>query len=289
MRFSIIFSITLAANAVAASRCKPRPSSDSSATSVESTTSTAATESATTSTEVETTTTDSAVPTTTIATTTTTSAEFSTSTATSTTADDTTTASTTMDTTSSQTDTTSSELSVSTTTTATTTTSEASEPIATFDVLASGSQVDGQYLSARPIPGYMMGWNLQGVTTARLSFSIDPITKYAVDSSGYYWCVTYGGGSQPNFFQLCEIGAIAIRNYGFLTCDQTADHKLECSVPAASCVDYPYPSCTRTGGTFSQFYAYSGRSDGVFLAIASTSNPPTANTYQAIELEITAH
>ncbi|KAF4468633.1 pisatin demethylase [Fusarium albosuccineum] len=289
MRFSILFSVTLAANAVVAGPCKPRHSSDSSTASVESTTLTATTESATTSTEVETTTTDSVVSTTTIATTTTTSADFSTSTVTSTTADDTTTGSTTTDISSSQTDTTSSETSVSTTTTVTTTTSEASEPIATFDVLASGSQVDNQFLTGRKMWGYLVGWNIQVDGIERLSFSIDPITKYVVESSGNYLCVGYTTSNQPNLLKLCNIFDLSYTNNGFLTCDQTANRKLECSAPAGSCVDYPYPSCPRTGDTFTEFYTSSGRPDGIFLAMASTSNPPTANTYQALELEVTAH
>ncbi|KAF5011643.1 hypothetical protein FDECE_2266 [Fusarium decemcellulare] len=309
MRFSILFSITLAANAVVASRCKPRPSSDSSTASVESVTSTVTTESATTSTEadttaadsvstttlattsteVETTTSDSVVSTTSIATTTTTSAEFSTSTVTSTTTDDTTTESTTTDISSSQTDTTSSELSVSTTTTATTTTSEASEPIATFDILARGSQIDNQFLTGRKDWGYMVGWNIQVDGIERLSFSIDPVTKYLVETSGNYLCVDYSESNQPSFLQLCNKYALSSNENGFLTCDQTADRKLKCSAPAGSCVFYPYPSCTRNGDTFTEFYTFSGRSDGIFLAMASTSNPPTANTYQALELDITAH
>ncbi|EWZ28472.1 uncharacterized protein FOBCDRAFT_203979 [Fusarium oxysporum Fo47] len=243
MRFSLCFPIGLAANSVVASQCKPRTSSDSSTASIESATSTIATAR---STEIDMTTTSSV--------------HLSTSTVTSTSEDDTTT------------DSISSELSVSTTMSATTTTSDSDvEPIATFGILASGSQVDGKYL------------------TGRLAFSIDPITNYVRESGGNVLCVGYGSDRVPNFVLLCSLVSLNLTKYSFITCEQTPDRRLESSAQAGECTGRPFQTCAPIpGATFSQFQTFLGRDDGIFLAMTSASNPPTGNTFQAVDFEITA-
>ncbi|KAL9564258.1 hypothetical protein ACKAV7_011449 [Fusarium commune] len=119
-------------------------------------------------------------------------------------------------------------------------------------------------------------------------FTIEPVTNYAkVLHNDLYLCIGYGDGSEPNFIASCDLFSIAGPTTWFLTCEQTTDRKLECSVPGVQCGFEPDTVCTPTGGDFDQFYTYSGRSDGPWLAIDSSSDPPTDSTFQPIGLGIT--
>ncbi|ENH74825.1 hypothetical protein FOC1_g10003185 [Fusarium oxysporum f. sp. cubense race 1] len=125
-----------------------------------------------------------------------------------------------------------------------TTSVSAPEPFETFDVLAIGGSINGQYMK-------------------------------------------YGEGSEPNFVVSCELFTSADPSTGFLTCKQTTDRKLKCSVPGIQCVFEPDMVCTPTGGDFDHFYTCSGRTDGLWLAIDSVSNPTSSSPFQPIELGIT--
>ncbi|EMT71917.1 hypothetical protein FOC4_g10003760 [Fusarium odoratissimum] len=215
MRFSHVCSIALVANAAMASVCKPR----SRATSI------ALAESRATMIFTETHTVD---------TTNTATVDVSANTATSTVADATT--------------------AESTITSDLTASVSAPEPFETFDVLAIGGSINGQYMKGVANEGSMMGWDLIGTGTGHMP----PFTGY-------------GDGSEPNFVASCELFTSADTSTGFLTCEQTTDRKLKCFVPGIQCVFEPDTVCTLTGGDFDHFYSYSGRTDGLWLAIDSGS------------------
>ncbi|WKT52275.1 hypothetical protein QSH57_002789 [Fusarium oxysporum f. sp. vasinfectum] len=149
-----------------------------------------------------------------------------------------------------------------------TTSVSVSEPFETFDVLAIGGSINAQYMKGVANEGSMMGWDLTGTGTGHMPpFTIKPGTNYAeVLRNDLYLCTGYGDGSEPNF---------------------TTDRKLKCSVPGIQCVFEPDMVCTRTGGDFDHFYTYSGRTDGLWLAIDSVSNPTSGSAFQPIELGIT--
>ncbi|KAI1037636.1 hypothetical protein LB503_009640 [Fusarium chuoi] len=285
MRFSLVWSAAFVANAAMASVCKPRVR-DTSIASAEFRTTMISTEThtvdttASTTVEVSTSTTTSAVDdSTTVATsevdTVTSGIPSSSTTATT----DATEISTTADATTAQ----------STTTSDATTTVPAPEPFPTFDVLAIGGSINGQYIKGVANEGSMMGWDLTGTGIGHMPpFTIEPGTNFAkVLRNDLYLCIGYGDGSEPNYVATCDLITNGNIDTGFLTCEQTTDRKLKCSVPGVQCVFEPDTVCTPTGGEFDQFYTYSGRSDGLWLAIDSSSNPPTDSTYQPIELGIT--
>ncbi|KAF5547637.1 hypothetical protein FNAPI_8468 [Fusarium napiforme] len=171
-----------------------------------------------------------------------------------------------------------------------TTTVSAPEPFETFDILAvGGGSIDGQYIKGTANLGSMMGWDFTDTGIGMMpSFIIEPGTNFAkVARNDLYLCIGYGDGNEPNYVATCDPISIDDITTGFLTCQQTTDRKLKCSVPGVQCVFEPDTVCTPTGGDFDQFYTYSGRSDGLWLAIDSSSNPPTGSTYQPIELGIT--
>ncbi|KAG5753174.1 hypothetical protein H9Q72_003837 [Fusarium xylarioides] len=285
MRFALVWSVAFVANAAMASVCKPR-SRDTSIASTESRTTMISTET-------------HPVDTTTIAT-----VDVSTSTATSTVDD-----STTVDTTevdistsglpSSLTTATTDATTISTTADATTaestTTSDptssisAPEPFETFDVLAiGGGSINRQYIKGVANEGSMMGWDLTGTGIGMMPpFTIEPGTNFAkVLRNDLYLCTGYGDGIEPNFVATCDLSTSGDPYTGFLTCEQTRDRKLKCSVPGVQCVFDPDTVCTPTGGDFDKFYTYSGRSDGLWLAIDSSGKASDSN-FQPIELGIT--
>ncbi|KAI3576404.1 hypothetical protein IWW34DRAFT_791713 [Fusarium oxysporum f. sp. albedinis] len=170
-----------------------------------------------------------------------------------------------------------------------TTSISAPEPFETFDVLAIGGSINGQYMKGGANEGSMMGWDLTGTGTGHMPpFTIEPGTNYAkVLRNDLYLCIGYGDGSEPNFVASCELFTSADPSTRFLTCEQTTDRKLKCSVPGIQCVFEPDMVCTPTGGDFDHFYTYSGRTDGLWLAIDSVSNPTSGSPFQPIELGIT--
>ncbi|TXB95996.1 hypothetical protein FocTR4_00016454 [Fusarium oxysporum f. sp. cubense] len=136
----------------------------------------------------------------------------------------------------------------------------APEPFETFDVLAIGGSINGQYMKGVANEGSMMGWDL--IARHKLCQSA---AQRSLPMLGY------GDGSEPNFVASCELFTSADTSTGFLTCEQTTDRKLKCFVPGIQCVFEPDTVCTLTGGDFDHFYSYSGRTDGLWLAIDSGS------------------
>ncbi|RBQ81861.1 hypothetical protein FVER53590_13357 [Fusarium verticillioides] len=165
----------------------------------------------------------------------------------------------------------------------------APEPFETFDVLAvGGGSINGQYMKGVANEGSMMGWN---PTDSRIGmmppFIIEPGTNYVkAPRNNLYLCIGYGDGNEPNFVTTCDISTSGDPYTGFLTCEQTTDRKLKCSVPGVECVFDPDTVCTLTGGEFDKFYTYAGRSDGLWLAIDSGDKASDSN-FQPIELGIT--
>ncbi|KAG7409048.1 hypothetical protein Forpe1208_v011198 [Fusarium oxysporum f. sp. rapae] len=160
----------------------------------------------------------------------------------------------------------------STTTSDPTTSVSAPEPFETFDVLAIGGSIDGQYMKGVANEATMMGWDLTGTGIGHMPlFTIEPVTNYAkVLRNDLYLCIGYEDGSEPNFIASCDLF-----------------FPLPALPLGVQCVFEPDTVRTPTGGDFDQFYTYSGRSDGPWLAIDSSSDPPTDSTFQPIELGIT--
>ncbi|KAM0229330.1 hypothetical protein ACHAPO_010110 [Fusarium lateritium] len=182
------------------------------------------------------------------------------------------------------------ETSVAITTTTEATTSEAAfQPIPTFDVIGKGAQVDGQYLLGFQSAGFFVGWQYSA-TNYRLTFSIDYATNRVIDINGNILCIQYGDVGGANLLSTCSNNMLNQRAYASVTCEQTRDQELHCSVPAKTCtLDFGTfeTTCTTPTGTFDNFYTYSGRQDGIFLAMAGATSPGA--NYQAVELGITAN
>ncbi|KAF4956710.1 hypothetical protein FSARC_11478 [Fusarium sarcochroum] len=237
-------------------------------------------------------------------TTSTVSADLSISIATVTSQDETTTASPTTDT-SSQVQTTSPDNSISTTggtvsvdtissvfaqttttTVAATTIEAAFEPFPTFNLVARGAQVNGQYLTGQNIPGTLIGWQTSTGGT-HIELSIDSTTNHGLDRSGNTLCVEYGTDGLPNWVELCNANQLKAPEREALTCAQTHDREIQCSAPAKSCTTDMFTldtTCTVLRGTFSGFYTFSGRNDGIWLTLGSVDNPPAGSNFQAVQL-----
>ncbi|OBS29457.1 hypothetical protein FPOA_03393 [Fusarium poae] len=185
-------------------------------------------------------------------------------------------------------ETTSLQLSVAVTTTTEATTSEAAfEPIPTFNVVGKGAQVDGQYLLGYQSPGFFVGWQYSS-TNYHMTFSIDSTTNRMIDVNGNILCIQYKGNGDPNLLSTCSSDMRSLPDYASVTCEQTRDRELHCSVPAKTCtfdIRTSRTTCTTLTGTFDNFYTYSGRQDGIFLAMAGAENPGA--NYQSVELGIT--
>ncbi|EWG55344.1 hypothetical protein FVEG_13356 [Fusarium verticillioides 7600] len=313
MRFNILFAVGLATDFALASVCKPRSSASSSAVSIESVTSTIFATAPTTTVEVESTTATSANPsttptsavddeTTTEATETATSTETSETVGLSTTVVETTDATEAISTGTATTDTAATDASTTdeatttaattspetTTADATTTTADTFVPIPTFNVLAIGAQVDGQKVSGEVETGYEIGWNLQGAPQI-LAFSIDPDTNQVIEIGGYYLCVRYTD-KEIHPLTLCDPGTENnfIGGLSYVTCEQTRDHRLECSAPAGQCIDDPltsFPICSAVPGTLTAFYTHPGMTTGTGLTMGREGNSPTTDT-QSVDLGI---
>ncbi|KAF5684572.1 cytochrome P450 monooxygenase [Fusarium circinatum] len=308
MRFRNLFAVCLATDVALASVCKPRPSASSSVMTAESATSTISATAPTTTVQTESTTATSADLSTTLtstvddettaeATETATTIETSVTVGLSTTGIETTgtTETATTDTTTTdaattdETTTTAVATSAETTTAdATTTTADNFDPIPTFNVLAIGAQVDGQKLSGEVEPGYGMGWNLPGAPQI-LAFSIEPDTNQVREIGGNYLCVRYADGD-IHFLTLCDPGTETnfMGGVARVTCEQTRDQRLECSAPAGQCMLDPLTGitiCSAMLGTFTGFYAYSGGTTGVTLAMGREDIAPTTDT-QSVDLGI---
>ncbi|RKL11767.1 hypothetical protein BFJ71_g248 [Fusarium oxysporum] len=300
MRFSVLFAFGLVTNVAIASVCKPRPSDSSSASSVESVTLSISATAPTTTVAAETTTATSADLSTTFASTvgdetTTEAIGTATTTETSVTVD----FSTTIETTGTAETAITNAITTAATTTAETTTADATTttadtfvPIPTFDVLAIGAQVDGQKLRGHVTTDYEMGWNLDR-TPPILAFSIDPDTNQVKEVNGNYLCLQYGDPNEdyPNFLKLCGPGSVTNIDIGLgmVTCEQTRDRRLECSAPAAQCVEDDMTrmvTCSALPGTVTGFYTYSGMSEGITLVMGPESNGPTGTAYQSVDLGI---
>ncbi|EXK36012.1 hypothetical protein FOMG_09201 [Fusarium oxysporum f. sp. melonis 26406] len=299
--FSVIpFRLNRFIGAMIGSSVKPRPSDSSSASSVESVALSISATAPTTAVAAETTTATSAGLSSTFASTvgdetTTEAIETATTTETSVTVD----FSTTIETTGTAETATTDAITTAATTTAETTTADATTttadtfvPIPTFDVLAIGAQVDGQKLRGHVTTDYEMGWNLDR-TPPILAFSIDPDTNQVKEVNGNYLCLQYGDPNEdyPNFLKLCDPGSVTNIDIGLgmVTCEQTRDRRLECSTPAAQCVEDDMTrmvTCSALPGTFTGFYTYSGMSEGITLVMGPESNGPTGTAYQSVDLGI---
>ncbi|CEI67418.1 unnamed protein product [Fusarium venenatum] len=173
-----------------------------------------------------------------------------------------------------------------TTATEATTTEAAFEPIPTFDVLGKGAQVDSQYLLGYQSAGFFVGWQYSS-TKDRLTFSIDSTTNRVTDINGNSLCIQYGDVGGANLLSTCSDNMLNQPDFALVHCKQSRDRELHCSVPAKTCtLDFGTfeTTCTTFTGTFDNFYTYSGRQDGIFLAMGAIN--PGAN-YQAIKLGIT--
>ncbi|KAF5661188.1 pyruvate decarboxylase [Fusarium heterosporum] len=172
---------------------------------------------------------------------------------------------------------------------ATTATTEAAwAPLATFNVVAEGSQVDGQLLTGYASAGSFVGWQIQEPQSP-IALS-ETSSGYLQDSNGNTLCVQYGFSSNPNYLSTCDANSFRSPNYAPVTCEQTRDRRLECSVPAKACaLNFATLSitCETLPGDFTAFYTYSGRSDGIWLVVRAATGPAAGNDYQSVTLGIT--
>ncbi|KAF5238951.1 hypothetical protein FANTH_10123 [Fusarium anthophilum] len=297
MRFAAFLSLGLGANFAIASVCKPRSrtSSDYSGVSTEpaSASTTQSVAVSTTSTDIVTTTTASVELSVSVTSTdddkTSTeatesqsaSAEISALTATETATTEIPT--TTTETTATAEVTTSAE---ATTTYETTTTEDTFVPIPTFNIKAIGSDIDGLLLRGDPVSYNSIGWFTPSPPI--LTFSMDASTNYVREiNTGKYLCVSFGGHGFPNSNVLCNPDSPGLGTEP-VTCEQTRDRKLKCSAPAGECY-YDEMSdtdnCYTVPGTWDQFDVIHGRIINTpALVMVSSSNPPTANDLERIEL-----
>ncbi|KAF9775281.1 hypothetical protein IL306_006649 [Fusarium sp. DS 682] len=172
------------------------------------------------------------------------------------------------------------------TTTANPTTSEsAPEPYEAFGVLARSGPFNGQYIKGTGNEAEGMGWNLAYTENQLPPFIIEHGTNYAKMRNGLYLCIGYSQSSLPILVMGCSSGRVHDLTVGFLTCEQAADQKFKCSAPASQCVYEPSVVCTPTLRTLDQFYIWTARSDGYWLALGSSNAP--SSTYQPVDLGLT--
>ncbi|KAL6353929.1 hypothetical protein LRP88_12924 [Fusarium phalaenopsidis] len=166
--------------------------------------------------------------------------------------------------------------SVSTTTSAaTSSTSEGPEPIATFNIVASGANIDGELLSTyRETSGYaIFKPNPQLPYHRTVQFSIEPGTGgYVRTDKGQYVCIEYYSNNAPGPIAYCDAqgGTLA-----YLECEKPVQGQLVCSVPAPTCVvefngeDFAQV-CTRgaSGERWNRFYTtLSGTGYYVYIGV----------------------
>ncbi|KAH7148077.1 hypothetical protein DER46DRAFT_580511 [Fusarium sp. MPI-SDFR-AT-0072] len=120
-----------------------------------------------------------------------------------------------------------------------------------------------------------------------MTFSIDSKTNRVIDVNGKILCIQYGEDADVNLLKTCSNNMLNDPEYNLVSCEQTRDRKLKCSVPVKECtVGITFETtCVTLPGRFNNFYTFSGRNDGIFLAMAGTTNPGA--NYQAVELVIT--
>ncbi|KAL2678688.1 hypothetical protein Neosp_009439 [[Neocosmospora] mangrovei] len=156
-------------------------------------------------------------------------------------------------------------ISVSSTTSApTSSTSAAPAPIATFNIVASGADLDGELLSAfRETSGYaIFKPNPQLSYHRTVQFSVEPDTGYLRTDNGQYVCIEYYSDNSPGPIAYCDAqgGTLA-----YLECEKPVQGHFVCSVPAPACVlEYdgqdPVAVCTRgtSGERWNRFYTTIG-------------------------------
>ncbi|KAF4981707.1 hypothetical protein FZEAL_2509 [Fusarium zealandicum] len=164
-----------------------------------------------------------------------------------------------------------------------TTSTSSAEPIATFSVIAEGSEVSGAVLKGSGRNGDIATFN-PAFNARPLIFSIEAATGRARESGGNYLCATYTTQG-PAYVAICSDGSEEQNT--FLTCEQTADPldpinpKLACTAPAGSCINdvFVERTCGPTGGTFDQFYTKYYVGGGFYAYIGSGAYP----NYQALD------
>lgn len=172
---------------------------------------------------------------------------------------------------------------VSTTTseTAVSSTSAVPPPPANFRILAGGG-------TGSPAAGSVLHSNGQNTRSVMFSpveaglipttLTIETGTGHLIQSNGMYLCARYS--FLPNYRSMlinCATeGVLDDIPYSFITCEQTADSKLVCSVPAVSCTQYYsedelVTSCLHGTGTFNQFYTSFNSLWGYFVYLGTGS------------------
>ncbi|KAJ3547282.1 hypothetical protein NM208_g1580 [Fusarium decemcellulare] len=267
MRFGNTLSLALGllgADPVAASRCKPRSSSESAdAISTTSSEATFASTSTSTSAELATTTTSDATETSTTeilsSISESTSVELSTTT-----------------TTSAPLDTTETSSTESSSITSTTTSSEPDPVITNFNIIADGGSADGLVLGRRPNQGSLQ---FSG------SSDWEPAKLYLEEGTGYLKvvdptyplfplvCLRWGTGTDPTnpgWFSDCRADDTFGNMLHPITCELNKGGRLSCTTGAGHCRYYLVPprmtdgwDCQADDGTYTSFYTESVSEDGL--------------------------
>ncbi|KAH7020310.1 hypothetical protein EDB80DRAFT_220945 [Ilyonectria destructans] len=153
-------------------------------------------------------------------------------------------------------------------------------PIANFKIVAGGgpgSPMAGSVLQGNGRNTHSPMFNPTG-DMSPIAFTIEAGTGRVIQSNGLYLCGFYS--FQPNYpseLTNCPTeGTWDTIPYYFITCEQTADRKLVCSVPAVICTSYYseeeiVTSCIQTHDKFDQFYTSLSFAGGYNVYLGSGS------------------
>ncbi|CEI60311.1 hypothetical protein FVEN_g6472 [Fusarium venenatum] len=183
---------------------------------------------------------------------------------------------------------------IPTTTAAPTTETTSAEPMPTFTVLATGSgPMTGRGLQTYPYDNAMVAFDAPPGGNPALDAQVSPFTIDSqgrlVNSLGWFLCGSY---SPMNF--LLDAPAVVttcqdeypLRRV-FLTCKLSDELKVQCSIPAVTCVstgDAPWdmPTCSAAAGTWGVF-STAIKGPGHVLHIGNNNTP---DYYDRLELSV---
>ncbi|KAG5659909.1 hypothetical protein KAF25_003431 [Fusarium avenaceum] len=182
--------------------------------------------------------------------------------------------------------------SVATTTAVPTTQTTSAEPMPTFTILATGQgPVEGKGLQTFPYDNALVAFDAPPGGNPDLNAKVLPFTIDSqgrlVNTAGYFLCGLYS----PTNFLLDAPAAVTTCHEEtplqrvFLTCKLTTELKVQCSIPAVTCVStgdapWDFPTCQAASGTWGVLSTYI-RGPGYVLFIGNENTP---SYYNRLEL-----
>ncbi|KAI6752506.1 hypothetical protein HG530_013875 [Fusarium avenaceum] len=184
--------------------------------------------------------------------------------------------------------------SIATTTAVPTTQTTSAEPVPTFTILATGQgPVEGKGLQTFPYDNALVSFDAPPGGNPDLNAKVLPFTIDSqgrlVNTAGYFLCGLYS----PTNFMLDTPAVVTTCHEEtpfervFLTCKLTTEHKVQCTIPAVTCVstgDAPWdiPTCQAASGTWGVLSTYiKGPGHTLFIG-----NENTPSYYNRLELGI---